>query len=229
VITLVRSRRILGILVVLASCPALSGRPARAEEPPAGTLPERPEAIEFAPLDFKVPEAKQFRRTLADGTVVYVAPSHEFPLVTVSITFKGGSSLDPAEVPGLVAATARNKSIAKAWIDSMDTRGGTDPSRALDFSLKLRPETIFMMTDGQFLSNEYVNQVIDQENVGRYTSINTIAFHERAAEADLALALLRQARQLLRPARCCAADAQPRRAAQHARHARPRAHGPGQR
>jgi hypothetical protein len=88
--------------------------------------------------------------------------------------------------PGkLVPATARNKSIAKSWIDSVDTRGGTDPSQALDFALKLKPETIFMMTDGQFMSNDYVNQVIDQENVNRYTSINTIAFHERAAEAEL--------------------------------------------
>jgi hypothetical protein len=88
--------------------------------------------------------------------------------------------------PGkMVPATARNKSIAKSWIDSVHTRGGTDPSQAMDFALKLKPETIFMMTDGQFMSNEYVNQVIDQENVGRYTSINTIAFHERAAEQEL--------------------------------------------
>jgi hypothetical protein len=88
--------------------------------------------------------------------------------------------------PGkLVPATARNKSIAKSWIDSVDTRGGTDPSQAMDFALKLKPETIFMMTDGQFMSNDYVNQVIDHENVNRYTSINTIAFHERAAEAEL--------------------------------------------
>jgi zinc protease len=108
--------------VVLASCVALSGGLARAEEPPVGTLPARPETIEFAPLDFKVPEAKQFRRTLADGTAVYMAPSHEFPLVTVSITFKGGSSLDPAEVPGLVAATAR-----------MVREGGTEDSKPTEF------------------------------------------------------------------------------------------------
>jgi len=76
-----------------------------ADQPP-GALPSRPEEIVFAPLDFEVPAAKDFRRTLPDGTPVYVAPSHEFPLVTVSITFKGGASLDPADVPGLVGATA---------------------------------------------------------------------------------------------------------------------------
>ncbi len=88
--------------------------------------------------------------------------------------------------PGrLVPATSRNKSLAKAWIDSMDTRGGTDPSRALEFALGLKPETIFMMTDGQFVSDDLVNDVIDKENAGRRTSINTIAFHERAAEEEL--------------------------------------------
>ncbi|MFM8435281.1 MAG: M16 family metallopeptidase, partial [Planctomycetia bacterium] len=70
-------------------------------------VPARPEKIAFQPLDFAPPEAASFRRVLPDGTAVYLAPSHEFPLVTVSITFKGGASLDPAEVPGLASMTAR--------------------------------------------------------------------------------------------------------------------------
>ena len=83
VTTFHRFGALVGILTVVAS-----GLVAHAEEP--AVLPARPEEIEFQSLDFKVPEAKQFRRTLADGTVVYVAPSHEFPLVKISITFKGG-------------------------------------------------------------------------------------------------------------------------------------------
>jgi predicted Zn-dependent peptidase len=96
-------------LIGLVSC-CLAGLlpPAAAQaRQPAAALPARPEEIEFSPLDFKPPEAARFRRTLPDGTVVYVAPSHEFPLVTLSITFKGGASLDPADVPGLVASAAR--------------------------------------------------------------------------------------------------------------------------
>ena len=97
-----RLRALVGILALSGSA---SGLAVRGEEPPV--LPARPEELEFQALDFKVPDAKQFRRTLPDGTVVFVAPSHEFPLVKVSVTFKGGSSLDPADVPGLVATTAR--------------------------------------------------------------------------------------------------------------------------
>jgi zinc protease len=79
-------------------------------EPPAavaGGLPARPEQIVFAPLAFEPPAADSFRRVLADGTVVYLAPSHEFPLVNLAITFKGGASLDPPDVPGLASMTAR--------------------------------------------------------------------------------------------------------------------------
>jgi predicted Zn-dependent peptidase len=74
---------------------------------PAATLPARPEAIEFEPLVYVPPKAADHRHVLSDGTVVYLAPSHEFPLINLSITFKGGSSLDPAEMPGLAALTAR--------------------------------------------------------------------------------------------------------------------------
>jgi zinc protease len=119
VTTFHRFRALVGILSVVAS-----GLVARGEEPPV--LPARPEEIEFRALDFKVPEAKQFRRTLADGTVVYVASSHEFPLVKISITFKGGASLDPADVPGLVAATAR-----------MVREGGTATVKPTEFDEQL--------------------------------------------------------------------------------------------
>ena len=70
-------------------------------------IPSRPEQIAFAPLAFEPPDASTFRRTLADGTVVYLAPSREFPLVNLVVTFKGGASLDPADVPGLASMTAR--------------------------------------------------------------------------------------------------------------------------
>jgi zinc protease len=75
--------------------------------PAKAAIPARPEEITFAPLAFEPPEAATFRRVLADGTVVYLAPSREFPLVTLSMTFKGGASLDPEGVPGLAAMMAR--------------------------------------------------------------------------------------------------------------------------
>jgi zinc protease len=91
--------------LALAALVLAAGLPSAATS--AGSpIPPRPEDLVFAPLSFTPPSAKDFRSTLADGTPVYMAPSREFPLVTVSISFKGGAYLDPVEIPGLAAMTA---------------------------------------------------------------------------------------------------------------------------
>jgi zinc protease len=92
-----------------AAPPATATRAAGtpAAQPASPAIPKRPEEIAFEPLAFEPPDAKSFRRTLPDGTVVYLAPSRELPLVTVSITFRGGAALDPADAPGLTSMTAR--------------------------------------------------------------------------------------------------------------------------
>ena len=97
----------------VATAPAASERAAPAaaapapDAAPAAGIPDRPEKIAFQPLAYEPPAAADFRHVLPDGTVVYLAASHEFPLVNLAITFKGGGSLDPAEVPGLASMTAR--------------------------------------------------------------------------------------------------------------------------
>ena len=73
----------------------------------SSTLPKRPEEIKFGPLQFDAPDAAAYRHTLKDGTPVYMAPSHEFPLVNLSLTFKGGDNLDPADMIGLAGMTGR--------------------------------------------------------------------------------------------------------------------------
>lgn len=70
-------------------------------------IPQRPEELTFDPLSFEPPDAAEYRKTLPDGTAVYLAPSHEFPLIAVSLSLKGGASLDPVTLPGLAAMTSR--------------------------------------------------------------------------------------------------------------------------
>lgn len=72
----------------------------------ADDLPERPEKLTFRPLEFKAPAAADYRRTLGDGITVYMAPSKELPLVTLTLSFRGGAYMDPADSPGLTAAMA---------------------------------------------------------------------------------------------------------------------------
>ena len=42
---------------------------------------------------------------LKNGVVVYMAPSHTFPLVDISFHFKGGSYLDPADKVAIIVTT----------------------------------------------------------------------------------------------------------------------------
>ena len=122
-----------------AACALLlaTGVPALAAD--TATIPKRPEEIAFEPLAFEPPDAKTFRRTLPDGTVAYLAPTHELPLVTVSITFRGGSSLDPADAPGLVSMTAR-----------MIREGGTAKRKPAEFDEALD----FLATEVGVSANE---------------------------------------------------------------------------
>jgi zinc protease len=70
-------------------------------------IPKRPEEIKFGPLTFEPPEASKFRHTLKDGTPVYMAPSKEFPLINLTLTFKGGAYLEPVNLVGLAGMTGR--------------------------------------------------------------------------------------------------------------------------
>ncbi len=92
----------------------------------ADAIPARPEELKFAPLAFEPPSASDHRHVLPDGTVVFLAPSRELPLVKLAITFKGGSSLDPADLPGLAAFTA-----------SLVREGGTTTMKPAEFDESL--------------------------------------------------------------------------------------------
>jgi len=141
--------RVLGILLAIGVIAVMFVAPPRPESGPAAAvaappsaaavIPARPEKIVFAPLAYEPPAGADFRRVLPDGTVVYLAPTHEFPLVNLSITFKGGASLDPADVPGLAAMTAR-----------MTREGGTEAMPPAEFD-----ETLdFLATESAVNANE---------------------------------------------------------------------------
>ena len=73
-------------------------------------IPPRPEQIKFAELAFEPPMSEDYRHEITvDGATVpvYMAPSHEFPLVSISFSFKGGAYLEPADKVGLASMTGQ--------------------------------------------------------------------------------------------------------------------------
>ncbi|MSR28633.1 MAG: insulinase family protein [Phycisphaerales bacterium] len=120
------------VLVCLGSL--VTATPAFAQ----GAIPSRPESLNFPELKFTPPKASEYRTTLSDGTALYMFPSHEFPLITLTITCMGGSNLDPAGKEGLAwmtaamirqgGSTSRTASEVDERLDFMATNLGVNSS-----------------------------------------------------------------------------------------------------
>ena len=68
-------------------------------------IPDHPGALTFPPLEFEPPVAAEHRHELSNGVVVYVVEDHALPLVTVAVTVRTGSYLDPGGKVGLASLT----------------------------------------------------------------------------------------------------------------------------
>lgn len=88
-------------------------------------------------------------------------------------------------VRNMLAATPKNIEWAVKWVESRKPFGGTDPSRALWNSFQIQPDTIWLLSDGQFTDADSVIQQIRNANRVRAARINTLAFHNPIGEAVL--------------------------------------------
>ncbi|HYG22258.1 MAG TPA: pitrilysin family protein [Verrucomicrobiae bacterium] len=68
-------------------------------------IPDRPEKLEFPPLDYEPPSPAQYRVPLRSGPVAYVVPDRELPLATIQVYVRTGSYLEPEGKEGLASVT----------------------------------------------------------------------------------------------------------------------------
>ena len=88
----------------------------------AQAIPPHPRQLAFEALDFEPPAAARHRHTLSNGVVVFVVEDHALPLVSVSVTVRTGSYLDPEDKSGLASLTGNQM-----------RAGGTATLSAADF------------------------------------------------------------------------------------------------
>jgi hypothetical protein len=74
----------------------------------------------------------------------------------------------------LVNATERNKQFAFEFIDGIIAQGETDPSDALRRAFAVRPEVIYLLTDGEF--DRAVVGLVRGLNAGGRVQVHTIGF-----------------------------------------------------
>jgi len=71
----------------------------------AQDIPARPESLTFKPIVFTPPSPKDHRVVLSNGMVVFIAEDRALPLVSIALTVRTGSWLEPVGKEGLAAMT----------------------------------------------------------------------------------------------------------------------------
>ena len=92
---------------------------------------------------------------------------------------------NPNSMPGgeLVSAAEANKRKAFNWVERISAGGGTNPAPAILAALELKPDAIWLLSDGLF--SQQACDVIQQANTKNRVQIHTIAFHDNNGEAPL--------------------------------------------
>ena len=98
--------------------------------------------------------------------------------------FDGGAEAMPANA--MLAAVPRNIQFAEKWVNGRTFgKGGTNPSQALRFTFNLKPDTVWLLTDGKFFNDETVVARIRKANPQKKIRINTLAIMDRQGEPVL--------------------------------------------
>ncbi len=109
------TRRLLPVAVALLAW--MVAAPATAQP-----IPAHPDELRYDLLDFTAPTSADHRHELSNGVVAFVVEDRELPLVSLSVTVRTGSYLDPPDKIGLASLTG-----------SQMRAGGTTSVSAADF------------------------------------------------------------------------------------------------
>jgi hypothetical protein len=129
-------------------------------------------------------EGDRFRRAIAEliRSINKLAPEQTF--YVIFFNDKTFFLFDPQPAKGLIAANTSNKSRATRWIRNRRPSSTTDPMLALQKALAMKPEVIFLLTDGELDNPADVRHMISRENKTGVV-IHTIAFENEEASATL--------------------------------------------
>ena len=89
----------------------------------------------------------------------------------------------PMPSEDLLPATPSNVERIVQWIQPIQPDDGTDPAPAMLHALKLRPHTIWLLSDGAFRTQSC--DEIRDANQKQSTIINTIGFYDKSGERTL--------------------------------------------
>ena len=76
----------------------------------------------------------------------------------------------------LIPATSGNRNTGAIYVDRLDANGGTPMRAALERAFQFRPQTLFVLTDGQptDASTQDILDLVRQLNGRRATTVHTV-------------------------------------------------------
>ena len=94
------------------------------------------------------------------------------------------SSGPPVEMPTrrLVNATDRDKQLAFEFIDGIIAQGETDPAKALERAFEVKPELLYLLTDGEF--DKAMVGLLKRLNRDQKITVHTIGFWSWRSRQD---------------------------------------------
>jgi zinc protease len=101
----------------------------------AQDIPDRPEKLQFSPIRFETPRARDYKAKLKNGVPAFVAPNGKegTPLVRVTVSWRGGAYLDPKGKEGL--ATLYGSQLTQGGTAKLDAASLQDRLEALAATL----------------------------------------------------------------------------------------------
>ena len=118
------------------------------------------------------------------GTLKGLKPTDKFMIYF----FSDGAQAMPSRA--MLPGTPQNIKWATNWVRGRSVDGGTNPTQALSWCFNLRPDTVWLLTDGQFADGPALD-AIAAGNRQLKARINTLAFHDKAG-ADILQRIARE-------------------------------------
>jgi Mg-chelatase subunit ChlD len=87
----------------------------------------------------------------------------------------------PMDADGPVEATSENVEDLRRWLQHVVPGGGTDPMPALTYALALKPDAIFLLSDGEFDPLVIDDLRVQNQVKDKPIPINTVSFYSREA------------------------------------------------
>jgi hypothetical protein len=121
----------------------------------------------------------RFRRARSElrQAIEHLGPAQSFYVVLFN------DAPNPMPAVSLASVIPANVELVSAWLRKIECRGGTNPLPALLMALAMKPDAVFLLSDGKF--DPTTAQAVSQFESWQHVPIHTIGFASRKGEAML--------------------------------------------